>query len=107
MNDRSEPVLSELCQSIEIGKLRFWRRCGFLEPISKIRLAMHAKRRADRVAILAFFKTILTRENLDAVFEAAAFDWNAKPQGKIVNVDAALSGQQRRFAEYPEMTAAA
>jgi hypothetical protein len=68
---------------------------------------MHAKRRAERVAILAFFKTILTREDLDAVFEAAAFDWNAKSQGQVVNVNAALSGQQWRFAEYPEMTAAA
>ena len=54
---------------------------------------MHAKRRTDRVPELALFKTVLTREDLDAIFEAAAFDWNAKPQGQVVNVDAALSGQ--------------
>ena len=78
MNKRFEPVLSELWQSIEIGKLRFWSWCGCREPVPEIRLAMHAKRRADRVAVLALFKTILTREDLDAVFEAAAFDRNCQ-----------------------------
>jgi len=62
MNEHSEPVLSELRQSIEIGKLRF--RCwgGAMKPVSKVRFAMYAKRRTDRVAIFTFFKTILTRE---------------------------------------------
>ena len=92
MDERSEPVLSELRQSVEIGKLRFWGWCNSMEPVAEICLAMHAKRRANRVSVHAFFKTILTREDLDTIFEAAAFDWNAKSQGQVVNVNAALSG---------------
>ena len=90
MNKRLEPVLSELGQPIEIVKLRFWSWCGCREPVPEIRLAMHAKRRAERVALLALFKTILTREDLNAVFEAAAFDRNSEPQRQVVNVDAEL-----------------
>ena len=107
MNKRLEPVLSELWQPIEIVKLRFWSWCGCTEPVAEICLAMHAKRRAERVAVLAIFKTILTREDLDAVFEAAAFDRNSEPQRQVVNVDAELRGQQWCGPEYPEMTTAA
>ena len=49
-------------QPIEIGKLRFWSRRGCTEPVTEVCLAMHAKRRAECVAVLAFFKAILTWE---------------------------------------------
>src|ERR1017187_2942055 len=107
MNKRFEPVLSELWQPIEIVKLRFWSWCGCAEPIAEVCLAMHAKRRAERVAVLAILKTILTREDLDALFEVAAFHRNSEAQGQVVNVDAELRGQQWFGSEYPEVTAAA
>ena len=83
MDERSEPVLSELRQSVEIGKLRFWGWCNSMEPVAEICLAMHAKRRANRVSVHAFFKTILTREDLDTIFEAAAFDWKPSRRARL------------------------
>ena len=91
MNERLEPGLRELWQSLEIAKLRFWSWCGCREPVPEIRLAMDPKRRAKRVAVLALFKTILTWKDLNAVFEAA-FDRNSEPQRQVVNVDAELRG---------------
>jgi hypothetical protein len=49
MNERLEPGLRELWQSLEKGKLRFWSWCGCREPVPEIRLAMDPKRRAERV----------------------------------------------------------
>lgn len=72
--------------------MRLWREGGLVEPIPPIGLAMYAKRSADGVAEFAVVDPLLAREDLDAIFESAAFDRHAETQSEVVDIDATLGG---------------
>jgi hypothetical protein len=60
-------------------------------------------KRFDNHTVFAVLDSVLAREDLDTVLEAAAFDRHAESQGKVVDVDVALGGEQRRLGEDPKM----
>ncbi len=59
--------------------MRLRREGSLVEPVPLVRLSVHAERGPDGVAVFAVLDPVLTREDFDAVFEAAAFYRHAEP----------------------------
>jgi hypothetical protein len=55
---------------------------------------MYSKRSADGIAKLSVFDPVLTREDLDAILEAATLDRDSEPEREIIDIDPAFGGEQ-------------
>ena len=107
INKGPEFGLGEFLQPVEVGKLRIRSGLGFVKPVAPIRLPVYANWSADCIAKLSIFEPVLAWEYLDPFLEPATLDRDAESESEIVDVDAALRGQQWLGAEDPEMPAAA
>jgi len=61
-NKGPEFSVGELLQPVEVAKLRFRSRLGFVRPEAPIGLPMLDDRSADGIAKLAIFEPVLTLE---------------------------------------------
>ena len=93
LDESLQSILGELPQTVEVGELRLRGHVGVIEPVPQIRLPMHAKRRANGIAVLAVIDPVLSRKDFYAFFQTAALDRNPESERKVVDVDSALGGQ--------------
>lgn len=93
MNKVSEFLFRQLFETVKVAQLRFrsWR--GFVEPVPLVGLPVDTERSADGIAVLAIFKPILLRKDLDPLFQAPADDRNTEPESNVIYIDAALGRQ--------------
>jgi len=73
LDEDSQFRLGELLQPVQVIELRLRREGGLVEPVPLVRLFGARRAGPDGVAEFAVLNPVLTRENLNAVFEAAAF----------------------------------
>lgn len=110
--DAQQVGFAQLLEALQVLQLIVeiepYLRDGLGVPVAVVVDAVDAERSADGVAKFACGQPVLAREDLDPIALAEyAFDRYAETKRDIVNVDPALAGQQRRFAEDPKVAATA
>ncbi len=94
-------ILSDLPQPLEVLNLLFEVIFGSVEPKPAAGSTMNSERPSDRVSEFTRTEFIVLWKNLDPFRQPVSFHRDSKAQRQVVDVDPALTGQERCIQENP------